>query len=160
MTGAGPLRRVAQAALVAGLLATCGGARATLGEPASSIARVQALLQGGHRIALSASTHYQVHVITLADGSAIREFVGPSGIVFAVSWSTRLKPRLDALLGAHAMPYRAAASAALVAPGVRHRASVATGDLVVEAHEHANAHSGIAYLRSLVPEGVRLDELR
>jgi hypothetical protein len=142
------------------LLLASAGAGATLGEPVASVDIDRAQLRGEHRVVQTLSTRFQVHQITLADGSSIREFVAPGGVVFAVCWSTRLKPRLESLLGAQAGRYAAAASAALATPGVRHAASLSSGDLVVQANSHLNAHVGLAYLRSLVPEGVRIDELR
>jgi hypothetical protein len=148
------------AACVAILLLVAGnGARATLGDPVATIDADRVQLKGEHRVVQSSTARFQVHVITLADGSSIREFANADGIVFAVAWSTRLKPRLDALLGAQAGRYAAAASAAMATPGVRHGVSLSSGDLVVQASAHLNAHVGIAYLRSLVPEGVRIDEL-
>ena len=45
-------------------------------------------------------------------------------------------------------------------PGIRHHAELSRGDLVVHSTAHLNAFVGKAYLRSLVPEGVRVDELR
>ncbi|HEY8973293.1 MAG TPA: DUF2844 domain-containing protein [Burkholderiaceae bacterium] len=141
------------------LLLAAGRAGATLGEPAATVDADGALLKGSHRVAQSQAARLQVHTITLADGSAVREYVAPSGIVFAVAWSTRLKPRLETLLGSHAPAYAAAASAALARPGVRHGVSLSSGDLVVQASAHLNAHAGLAYLKSLVPDGVRIDEL-
>ena len=152
-------RRV-RAGIAVTLLAAAAGAGATLGEPATTVDADRVQLRGDHRVAQSLGARFQVHVITLADGSSIREFVNPGGIVFAVAWNTRLKPRLDALLGAYAGHYAAAASAEMTTPGIRHGVSLSSGDLVVQASAHLNAHAGVAYLRSLVPEGVRIDELR
>lgn len=160
MSPAARARRAATALLAAALALAGPPAGATLGEPAASVERDRARVQGEHRVAQSTSAHFQVHAITMADGSSIREFVAPDGVVFAVAWSTRLKPRLEGLLGAHAQRYAAAASAAMTTPGIRHGVSLSSDDLVVQAGAHLNAHVGLAYLRSRVPEGVRLDELR
>ena len=100
------------------------------------------------------------HEITLADGSSIREYVTPGGIVFAVAWSTRFKPDLAALLGQHAGAYAAAASEAMKAPGIRRHVELRQGDLVVQSGGRLNAFVGRAWLRSLVPEGVNIDALR
>ena len=150
----------ARAVVAVALVLASARAGATLGEPVATVDAVLARLNGARRVVQAQAARFQVHVITLADGSSIREYVAPSGIVFAVAWSTRLKPRLETLLGAQAPAYAAAASAAMAAPGVRHGVSLASGDLVVQANAHLNAHVGLAWLRSLVPEGVRIDELR
>ncbi len=96
----------------------------------------------------------------MADGSSIREFISPDGIVFAVSWSTRFKPNLESLLGTHAAGYAAAASEAMRTPGIRRNVALQRGDLVVHSTTHLNAFVGRAYLRSLVPQGIGADELR
>lgn len=153
-------RASARTALACALALACPLAAATLGEPAWTVEADQARLHATRRVVEATPTRPQVHVIVQADGSTIKEFLTPGGIVFAVAWSTRLKPRLDALLGAHAARYAAAASAAMATPGIRHGVTLAGDDLVVQANAHLNAHSGVAYLRSLVPEGVRVDELR
>ena len=154
------VRSSTRAVLACGLALASPLAGATLGEPAWSIETDRARVQGERRVVQAATTRVQVHVITQADGSTIKEFVTPGGIVFAVAWSTRLKPRLDTLLGAQAPRYAAAASAAMATPGVRHGVTLASDDLVVQASAHLNAHAGLAYLRSLVPEGVHIDDLR
>ncbi|MGN6530113.1 MAG: DUF2844 domain-containing protein [Burkholderiaceae bacterium] len=154
------LRRLLPAAAACGLAFACVDARATLGEAGTSAEADRARVGGERRVAQATSAQLRVHVITRADGSTIKEFETPAGVVFAISWSTRLKPRLDALLGAHAADYAQATRQALAAPGVRHQLRIAQGDLVVQASAHLDAHVGLAYLRSLVPPGVRVDELR
>jgi hypothetical protein len=148
------------AALAATLLWVTLPAHAVLGGDVATIGDDQARLGGARSTAASANVLMRTHEITLADGSSIREFVAPSGVVFAVAWSTRFKPDLAALLGAHAGTYAMAASEALRQPGIRRQFELRRGDLVVHATAHLNAHVGKAWLTSLVPEGVRLDALR
>ena len=154
------LRHGGVAVLACGLALASTAANATLGEPASTVEADRARLQGARRVVQAIASRFDVHVITQSDGSTIKEFVTPGGVVFAVAWSTRLKPRLDTLLGTHATRYASVASAAMATPGIRHGVVLASDDLVVQASAHLNAHVGLAYLRSLVPEGVRVDELR
>jgi hypothetical protein len=154
------VRASTRTAAACGLALACPLALATLGEPAWTVEADQARLHATRSVTAATPSRPQVHVIVQADGSTVKEFVTPAGIVFAVAWHTRLKPRLDALLGAQAARYAAAASAAMATPGIRHGLTLASDDLVVQASAHLNAHSGVAYLRSLVPEGVRIDELR
>jgi nucleoside diphosphate kinase len=131
-----------------------------LGGDVASIESDRARMQGQRRTVPAIAARAPTHVITMSDGSSIKEFVTPGGVVFAVSWSTRFKPRLEQLLGIHAGPYAAAARQALATPGIRHSFALDQDDLVIHASGHLNAHVGVAYLRSLVPEGVRVDELR
>lgn len=150
----------ARAVLACSLVLASTAAMATLGESATTVEADRARLQGERRVVQATATRLQTHVITQADGSTIKEFVTPDGVVFAVAWSTRFKPRLETLLGAHATRYASAARAAMVTPGIRHGVTLSSGDLVVQASAHLNAHVGLAYLRSLVPDGVHIDELR
>ncbi len=52
-----------------------------------------------------------MHEIRMPDGSSIREFVNAQGIVYAVAWSTRLKPDFTQMLGRHAADFDAGVSA-------------------------------------------------
>lgn len=151
-------RAWAGALLLASGLATAP-AHAVLGGNASTIAGDGVRLKATHQVA-PLSAQVGSHVITLADGSSIREYTNPGGIVFAVAWSTRFKPDLAALLGQHAVAYAAAASEAMKAPGIRRQVDLRQGDLVVQSAGRMNAFVGKAWLRSLVPEGVDIDALR
>ena len=147
-------------AVAACLLCAVLPAWAVLGADASSIAADQTRLRGARHAMMAERAPVQAHELTMADGSTIREFVSPSGVVFAVAWSTRFKPDLDLLLGAHAPAYAAAASEALRVPGIRRRVELHRGDLVVHSTAHLNAWVGRAWLQSLVPQGVDADVLR
>jgi hypothetical protein len=134
-------------------------AGAVLGGDAGSV-QADALRMGARR-AQQAGLAMQAHTLTLADGSTITQYLSADGQVFALSWRTRFKPRLDDLLGPHFETYAQAARAAQrQRPGLRHAARLQQGDLVVEAHGHLNAHVGRAWLRSRLPAGVLPDALR
>ena len=97
------------------------------------------------------------------DGGWIREYVSPQGIVFAVSWNTRFKPRLDTLLGRYQAGYAAAASQALARPGraaVQRQATLRADDLVVQSSGFLNTFHGRAWAPSLVPAGFDAATLR
>jgi hypothetical protein len=134
-------------------------AAATLGEVEASIQADTLRAAAVHRV--SRDLALQVHTLTLADGSTIRQYVAPGGRICAVSWNTRFKPRLDQLLGAHFVTYaQAGRQAQQQRAGPRHRAMLSRGDLVVESGAHLNAHVGRAYLRSLMPAGTAADAIR
>jgi hypothetical protein len=157
------IRRSRAAALVAGLAAAglaASPAQAVLGGDASSVAADNVRLNATRHQVSAMSAQVGSHEITLADGSSIREYTTPGGIVFAVAWSTRFKPDLASLLGQHAGAYAAAASEAMKAPGIRRHVELQRGDLVVQSGGRLNAFVGKAWLRSLVPEGVNVDALR
>ena len=145
--------------LSAALLAS-PAAHAVLGGDIASVLDDRARVKGIRLEAATAPLQVRTHSITLSDGSIIREFVSPAGVVFAVTWSTRLKPDLSALLGAHAATYAAATRDAMqTVPGIRRQFALRRGDLVVQSVGHLNSFVGKAYLRSLVPSGVDVDAL-
>jgi|WetSurMetagenome_2_1015567.scaffolds.fasta_scaffold13434_3 hypothetical protein len=147
---------LAALALIAGLPSS---ALAALGDDAASV-QVDQMRSAGSRRQV-AGFAMQVHTITAADGSTIREYVSPAGRVFALSWNTHYKPRLDQLLGAQFATYAQAGRRAMRArPGVVHAAVLRSGDLVVESSAHLNAFVGRAYLRSLLPAGTSIDAIR
>jgi hypothetical protein len=141
-------------------LVASSAAHAVLGGNVSSVGEDQTRLKGARHAAVALRVQVETHEITMADGSSIREYVGPGGTVFAVAWNTRLKPNLAALLGQHAATYAAAAQDAARVPGIRRQVVLARDDLVVRSAAHLNTFVGIAYLRSLVPEGINVYELR
>jgi hypothetical protein len=144
--------------LLAGLGA-CSLAAAALGEGADSVHRDQLRMRAQRHQA--SALRYQVHTLSTADGSAIKEFVTPGGAVFAVVWHTRYKPDFEQLLGRHHPTYVGLAQEAMAArPGIHRHLSQQRGDLVVSSSGALNHFSGRAYLYSLLPQGVNLDEIR
>jgi hypothetical protein len=143
--------------LVALMLASLGPAiaRASLGEPESSIQGDVAKLQG----VVNTTEHltYRVHEIELPSGTVLREFVAQGGSVFAVAWHGPTIPNLRQALGKHFDSYVAAAK---LSPVNHRRVDVNQVDLVVHAAGHMRSFSGLAYLPQSVPAGVSVGELR
>ena len=156
----GCLRRVVAFAFACMSVLAVPTAQAVLGGEASTIREDEVRLKGVRRQAVALRLPVQTHEITLADGSSIREYVSPGGIVFAVAWNTRFKPNLELLLGAHAASYAVAASDAMKTPGIKRNVVLQRDDLVVHSTVHLNSFVGKAYVRSLVPVRVNVDELR
>ncbi len=145
------------AALLAGALSP--PAHAVLGEDEASIHADQ--LRSGAVRRQTARAGLRVHTLTLADGSTITQYLGADGLVFAVAWNTRLKPRLDQLLGSHFTAYaESGREAQRLRPGMQRHAVLQRGDLVVESSTHLNVHVGRAWLRSRLPAGTPVDALR
>ena len=141
------------------LAATTLPAAATLGEDLASIHADQMRVAAVRR--QQALPAMQVHTLTLHDGSSIRQYTNAAGRVFAVSWNTHFKPRLDQLLGTHFDAYaEAGRQAQRLRAGVVHGARLQSGDLVVESTAHLNGHVGRAWLRSQLPPGTDSDALR
>jgi hypothetical protein len=132
-----------------------GPAQAVLGErlPTAAPAGSQAQAASTTRRTLALSSGVQVYERASGDGGVIREYVSADGVVFAVSWNTRFKPRLNELLGRYHEGYAAAASEALKRPGIQRQSVLRAQDLVVRSTSHLNVFSGRAFVPSLVPAG-------
>ncbi len=142
---------LAFAALTAPALAT-----AALGEPADSVSADERSLSAVRRTS-TARGAYTVERLE-SSASTVREFVSPSGVVFAVAWGGVSRPDLSVLLGSYEAPYRRALAAS--APTSRRRSRrIESGGVVVETWGHMRAQHGRAYVPALVPPGVTLDEI-
>ena len=126
-------------------------ARAVLGELESSVSTDQQALHGSHKE--ETREGYKVHQITGADGSVVKEFVSPGGLVFEISWQARQVPNLQQLLGAN----MAELQTALQSKPHRHGRGaliVRTDKLVFVSGGHMRSFHGYAYVPSLVPSNV------
>ena len=130
-------------------------ASATLGEPEIT---VQNDMDRAHASMKSSQdrTAYRVHEITLPSGTSLREFVAPSGMVFAISWQGPIRPDLRQALGQYFEPFVSAPRANFAD---RRHLQIQQGDLVVRMSGHMRALSGRAYLVSAIPSGVSIGDL-
>ncbi len=136
-------------------LAAPARASAALGEPAASVSADERSLSAARRT----STVRGAYTIERLDSAAntVREFVGPSGVVFAVAWGGVSRPDLSVLLGSYAAPYRRAVAQS--GPTRRRSRRVQSGGAVVETWGHMRALHGRAWVPALIPPGVTLDEI-
>ena len=139
------------------LLFFTGTARATLGEPASSLESNRAALKAVHK---STTTHgvYTIHEDT-SDGTRIRQYISSSGVVFAVAWNGVSHPDLASLLGNYNDDYRQVLRSTPRKPGKRH-VQLRGSRVVVEKWGHMRNLQGRAYAPSLLPSAVNIDEIR
>ena len=142
-------------------------AYAALGETADSVTADAAsfnavTVQQVARSALNAPAvkAYTVEQMTVASGIAVKEYVGPNGRVFAVTWRGRRPPDLSVLLGSYFSQYEDAANAGgLTAHGLHH-ASVRGSDVTVETAGHMRDMWGRALLPAMLPPGVEQSEIQ
>ena len=128
---------------------------AALGATADTVSTDQARMHATRR--LDSHPGYEVHELTLGSGTAIREFVAPSGVVFGVAWQGPVKPDLGVLLGEHFGRLDAAARS----PHRDHRMlTVNAADLVIESSGKMRAFAGRAYLPDLLPAGVAAGDIQ
>ena len=144
------------AAVGAALLAA-PGAYAGLGQGVASVATDHEVLHGVAQ-AVIAHADYDVHEITLADETRVREYVSHAGTVFGVAWSGRSNPDLTVLLGQHYAQYVSAAGARRAST---HKVFVmSTGDLVMSVVKLPRGFTGTAHVPALLPSGVLARDIR
>jgi hypothetical protein len=131
--------------------------RATLGEPVASIQSDRKELSAVQR---GTKVQNGFTVQEMKSGSTtVREYISPSGIVFAVAWNGLIRPDLTQLLGAYSNEYHEAWRRIPHNRG-RSRLDVKTNRVVVQQWGHMRNLQGRAYVPSLVPPGVSVDEIR
>jgi len=131
---------------------------ATLGGPAESVRNDQAQMRATLRT--TALEAYMVHELTLPVGTVVREYVSPSGKVFAISWQGAFVPDMKQLLGPYFGRYSKAAKQRRDFPIEHQHLDLHQPSLVVQSSGHMRFYSGRAYDPQLLPEGVNADVLR
>lgn len=132
-------------------------ARATLGESVDSVANDGRALAAARRAAIP-RTGYTVEQV-VADAYTVREYVSPSGVVFAIAWNGLAHPDLSLLLGSYAGEYKQVMRQAPRIQGRRH-SRVKTDRIIVEKWGHMRNLQGRAYIPALIPPGVGIDEIK
>jgi len=152
-----------KAPLAIAALVVCGVAvspvSASLGGPAESVDADRVKLEGA-LMRMTRSDSFAVHELRAASGTMIREYVSPSGVVFAVVWQGPVLPDFRQVLGDHFEDYRRAVRSARTGRRGRGALAATAGDFVVESSGHPRAFFGRAYLPSRVPPGVQPDAIR
>ncbi|MGA3328875.1 MAG: DUF2844 domain-containing protein [Terriglobia bacterium] len=119
---------------------------AALGDNVSSVESDAQAIKGQH--VMVAKAGYNLHQITLSDGSVVNEFVSPAGTVFGVSWHTRFMPNLSQLLGSYLTDLQQGQRT----QWMPRRAITIQGDnFVFTSFGHARLFTGRAYVPGLVP---------
>jgi hypothetical protein len=122
---------------------------AELGGEVSTVQADQEHMKGTRRVTTTAA--YSIHEIKAATGTTVREFVSPSGMVFAVAWQGPSTPDLRQLLGQYFDQYSQAIQTKRAG---RAPLSIQQPGLVVEAGGRMRWFSGRAYLPQMMPQGV------
>jgi hypothetical protein len=136
-------------------------ARATLGESVDSIESDRKMLSPAKvtsKPISTASANYTVYQIEY-DGTTVREYVSPSGIVFGIAWNGLVNPDLTPLLGTYASEYHEALKQLPRKYGERHL-EVKTPHVIVQKWGHMRNLQGRAYVPDLIPAGVSIHEIK
>jgi hypothetical protein len=150
----------ASAALGAAPMTTPSGASVnTTSGAASSVARQATQSTSASTSSSSTSSAYTVRETTLANGTAVREYLNSAGTVFAVAWSGPQMPDLSTLLGTYFPQYVAGVQASR-AKGVRGPGAVENSAVVVHSGGHMGAFSGQAWLPTALPSGFSTSDIQ
>lgn len=122
---------------------------AELGGSVDTVQADQEQMKGTRRITTAAN--YSVHEIQAESGTKVREFVSPSGTVFAVTWQGPWKPDMKKLLGQYFERYVQAIQSKRPRRGA---VSIQQPDFVVESGGHMRSFTGRAYLPQEKPQNV------
>jgi hypothetical protein len=135
-------------------------AKAGLGDQVASVQADRVSMKG--QLRTRSQPGYSVQEITAANGTIVREYVSPSGVVFAVSWNGAAMPNLQQTLGAYFTQYVAAARTrrATGRQVGHHHLEIREPSLVVHAGGHMRQHFGFAYVPSLVPQNLSISDLQ
>jgi Protein of unknown function (DUF2844) len=128
---------------------------AVLGDNAASVLTDQARMKGSLR-SVDAKA-YVMHEIT-AEGTVVREYVSPEGLVFGVAWEGQFPPDFQQLLGPYYQQAKQAAS-----QQERHGRGpilVDTPGLVVQQSGQPRSFHGQAYIPQLIPQDVKASDIR
>jgi hypothetical protein len=130
---------------------------ATLGQYESSVSTDQKQSRSQERVQTFQA--YRVHELATANGTTIREYVSPQGLVFGVTWQGSFMPDLQQLLGNYATNLQTAPPSQTE---VRHLRGliVRTEDFVFVSGGHARAWTGHAYVPSLLPSNVSVEVMQ
>lgn len=153
LPGPGRVRAWRWAALA--LLAPAA-AWAALGEPVDSVGQDHAAL-GGTALQRLPMPGFDVFETTTRDGTALRQYVSPQDLVFAVTWIGPSQPDLRVVLGQHYARYSARLYAGTGSAKVQ---AMRADDLVVHVVRLPRGVAGTAYVPALVPRGAQLDAPR
>jgi hypothetical protein len=129
---------------------------AAVGDDASAVAADQARFKASVR--LTTVDGCQVHQLDTEMGLTIKEYVGASGKIFAISWSGNGRPELRTILGDSRFDQYLAARRAQ--RRVRGPVRLELPGMVIAMGAYARTSWGHVYLPGLVPAGWSEQALR
>jgi len=138
--------------LIVLLTAQATASWASLGDGEGAIVGDRMRMRALHSV--TRGPQYSVHELKAADGSRVREYVTPNGIVFAVSWKTLYKPDFADILGSRYPAFADSLMQAARRGGIQRQFRHQGADLIVLSTGHLNVYAGYAYSQSLLPSGL------
>jgi hypothetical protein len=153
-----PTLTLLAAILAAVVLTTTLPAFAGLGEELSSVQADQAHVQGTLRTTQTSS--YTIHEIQSPTGTVVREYVSPSGKVFAVAWQGPWPPDMRQILASYFGQYQQSAQAQANSRTGRRPLVIEQPGLVLQSGGHMRSFAGRAYIPEMLPQGISAEAIR
>ena len=105
------------------------------------------------------STLYTLHEVLLENGTRVREYATPAGLVFAVAWRGPVLPDLSALLGGYFNTFKRETEQARLVGRRGSPVSMDRDGLVVSSNGRMRNFFGHAYAPALIPAGVNVKDV-
>ena len=128
---------------------------AVLVEYANSVTTDQQRMHA--QLRQTARQGYSIKELSRADGQTVKEYVSPTGMVFAITWKGPVMPNLRQLLGSY---YGQLQQAAQNRRRRRGPLVIRSKDLVLASGGHMRAFHGVAYVPKLWPSNVPAEVVR
>jgi uncharacterized protein DUF2844 len=130
---------------------------ASLGQSEASVTADQQRMKSEDRV--QSLQAYKVHQLTSANGTTVREYVSPQGLVFGITWQGRFMPDMNQLLDTYVNNLQTAPPARTQ---IRHLRglSVNTSDFVYSNFCTMQICKGSAYVPGLVPSDASVKVMR
>lgn len=149
--------RIIRSVIAVLILALPLPAFAGLGASVESVQQDQVHMQA--KLVVSDKQRFRVQELTSPLGVVVREYVSPSGRIFAVAWQGHFMPPMRELLGSYFGQYSRAVKEQQ-SGRIRRALVVIEPSLVVQSLGHLREYSGRAYDPTLLPSGVSADDLQ
>jgi hypothetical protein len=134
-------------------------ALASLGDVATTVQIDQTKMKGTLRS--TPTSTYIVHEIMIPAGTIVREYVSPTGKIFAVAWQGPFLPDLHQLFGSYFEHFsQSVQNLKSKRPRIRGALLIQEPGLVVQSGGHMRAYFGKAYIPELIPQGVHIEEIQ
>jgi Protein of unknown function (DUF2844) len=131
-------------------------ALAALGGDVASVAADQAHMKAS--VEVKQAGGYEVHALRAPGGTVVSEYVSPSGRVFAVAWHGPFFPEMQQILGSYFQQYSAALQEKK--PYGHRPLNLEQPGLVVQSGGHMRAYYGRAYIPEMLPQGLKVEEIK
>jgi hypothetical protein len=146
------------------LTISAGEVLATLGQAPSTPLEASSLTPSPSAKMSAASTStrsslYTLHEVQLENGTTVREYTTPAGLVFAVAWRGPVLPDLTALLGAYFNTFKAETDQTRMMGKRGSPVSIDRDGLVVRSNGRMRNFFGYAYAPALIPAGVIINDV-